>query len=830
MRGRRLKALLPVLLALASSALAGAAGEPFQANYRDIVSRADLDYTTPVARGEEGMPVGNGRMGSLVWTEPSALKLQINRVDVFAENSATNSFPERDADYGSGCAYVDIDLVDFGDDVFEGAAFRQQLALYDGLMTARGRGVTARVLAWPARDVMAVEIDDQRPQPSLISADLRMLRYAVQYHSGLNYDLARTHSVMIRTRNHTATSRLEIRESRTVLIQEFREGDYYNASAVAVGVIGRPAKAKYANESTVRLSAAPGEGRFTILIASAASFDPAKDVAASALTALEAAAAKGFEALRADTSAWWHDFWSKGLVHLHSADGQADFVGQNYTYFLYLMGASSRGDFPPRFGGMLWRTTGDLSRWGAQHWWANTNAYYSNLLPANRLDLLDPMFAMYSGMYDACARAAAEQWGSQGIWIPETIWFDGPEDLPDDVAAEIRDLYLVRKPWDERSERFRRFAEVKQPHESRWNWIDKGRWENGHWVFEDKGKGAFGHTSHILGAGARIAALYWDRYQFTMDEAWLRDRAYPMIKGAAEFYRHFPNFGKDADGKYHLHHTNSGESSWNTSDTPYETACLHMIFPLAIRASEILGADADLRPIWQEIKDNLVERRGASGRGRRAYGAFVYGGPGEIEPIGPEPELKSRFLGFNRLGSFIDGAGIGGAQIFRNRLRLREGPGAIDAEHIGGLSAGIHECLLASAPETDGGEVLLRLFSDWPRSWDAAFTLLARGAFLVSAAMEGGRIDRVEILSQAGGQCRLRNPWPEATVALHRNGARAETLAGALLTFPTAKGERLTLVPLQLAARRPTKVGTTYAPSGFQTRAERRFSNGSEWQ
>ena len=33
---------------------------------------------------------------------------------------------------------------------------------------------------------------------------------------------------------------------------------------------------------------------------------------------------------------------------------------------------------------------------------------------------------------------------------------------------------------------------------------------------------------------------------------------------------------------------------------------MHTIFPLAIRASEILGVDEDLRPVWREINDNLV--------------------------------------------------------------------------------------------------------------------------------------------------------------------------------------------------------------------------------
>lgn len=166
-------------------------------HYRNLVSRADLTYNKPVTRSEEGMPVGNGRMGSLVWTSPSTLKFQINRVDVFAENCATNSFPARDSDYGSGCGYVDIDFVDFGEDVFKGSSFRQHLSVYDGLMTVQGRGITARVLAWPERDVMAVEINDQRDQSTPVNIDLRMLRYAIQYHSGQNYDLMRSHSVMI---------------------------------------------------------------------------------------------------------------------------------------------------------------------------------------------------------------------------------------------------------------------------------------------------------------------------------------------------------------------------------------------------------------------------------------------------------------------------------------------------------------------------------------------------------------------------------------------------------------------------------------------------------
>jgi hypothetical protein len=653
-----------------------------------------------------------------------------------------------------------------------------------------------------------------------------MLRYQVKRITGRNYELVQQHAVEFQTAQHRATSILGIRDGKITLIQKYQEAfkdapPFYDASAVAIGVIGRASRARYLNDATVQLSATAGRGRFTILISSAASFDPRVDVADLAIKELEAAVPKGFAGLRQETADWWRDFWARGFVYMHSDDGQADFVEKHYTYFLYLMGATSRGSYPPHFNGMLWRTTGDMSRWGSQYWSANTLAYYSNLMPANRIELTEPLFSMYFNMKDACALAAQQQWGSQGLWIPEICWFNGPEPLPENLIAEFQDLFLVRKPYEERSKEFQWYVETKTRHASRWNFQADGYWDHGHFVVPTKAavqpdrfgspeiNGIFGHCTHILSVASRIANLFYQRYQFTQDKDWLRQRAYPMIKGAAEFYRHFPNFKKGDDGKYHIYHVNSGESAWNSSDTSNEVSAMRMIFPLAIHVSGLLDVDAELRPVWQEISDNLPgsERRdnrgSGSGRRQRPYGSFVYGGPGAIEPIGPEPELKARFLGFNTLGSFIDSKGIGGAQIFRNRMRLREGPGAIDAEHIGGLCMGIHQTMLESSPASITNDEPIRIFNDWPKDWDAAFSLAARGAFIVSSAFQRGKIPLVEIQSQGGGPCRLANPWGRGEVTLYRNGQKAEDLSGEVLMFPSGKGETVVLVP---KGSQPTRV------------------------
>src|SRR5205823_11598919 len=122
------------------------------------------------------------------------------------------------------------------------------------------------------------------------------------------------------------------------------------------------------------------------------------------------------------------------------------------------------------------------------------------------------------------------------------------------------------------------------------------------------------------------------------------------------------------------------------------------------------------------------------------FGNFVGRGDGAIEPLGSEPEIKRRFLGFNMTGGFIDPAGDGGSQIFRNRLRLREGPGAIDAEHLGGLAFGIHQSLLTSTISNDVTSVAIEVFPAWPKDWAVHFRLLTRGGTMVTAAQKDGKV------------------------------------------------------------------------------------------
>lgn len=791
------------------------------------------------------MPVGNGRMGSLVWTTPSALKLQINRVDVQPINRETTSFFERNTDYMGGCGFVDVELAAAGADTFPPDGTSQQLSVYDALLEMEGRGVSLRVLAWHARDVMAIEIDDRREAPEPLEVKLRMLRHA-----------------WVRTRQHTAASELRADGRRILLTQEFREGAHVARSAVAIAIVGRDATPRFADDTEVRLVAPAARGRAVVLIASAATLGAGEDVAAKALSELDAAAGRGFASLAADNAAWWHAFWSRGSLALHSADGVADFVAAHYHYYLYLMAATSRGEYPPKFNGMIWNTAGDLRTWGTQHWFANLSCYYEALFAANRLDLIEPVFSMYSGMFAAAGTAAAQQWGSRGIFIPETVWFDGLETLPDDVAAEMRDLYLLRKPWTARSARFMDYARVKHGHSSRWNWWGGGQWSGGSWVPTERPTSPFGPVTHILGTTAKVAYLYWRRYEYTRDEAWLRARAWPMLEGAAEFYRYFPNVRKGSDGKYHIAHVNSNESVMGARDTDEDLSAMRGVFAAAVRASEILDVRPDLREAWREMLANLaplptsahpdalrpadysgppVFVRGLKPTANNDTGFTPDGNslpmwffdlvnleaPADLRElagatfdrayragIGPTTAVgvlskwaiagatlgraeATRFLVPNQIRSIAaerPAAYLGGRPL-ANRLALREGAQAMDAQRLGRAAEALQLALLQSAPGAPAGDPVIHVFPAWPDDWDARFVLRARGAFVVTAERKEGKTLFVELQSEAGGTCRLRNPWPSRTVRILRNGRPWREASGPLLILETTRGDLIKVTP-----------------------------------
>ena len=177
---------------------------------------------------------------------------------------------------------------------------------------ADGEATASRlVFAWPAQDVMAVQVKGAGAGQSCACCAPRR-----KYFGGQLENMVRDHVVTVQTRNHTAASRLEVRGECIVLTQEFREGDYCCKSAVAIG------KGEGAGFSTRRRCGwrcSPG----TVLIASAATFRPRGGCRGVRAAPTGSGGGERLGCALRETADWWHEFWSRGWVSLHSADGVA---------------------------------------------------------------------------------------------------------------------------------------------------------------------------------------------------------------------------------------------------------------------------------------------------------------------------------------------------------------------------------------------------------------------------------------------------------------------------------------------------------------------------
>lgn len=93
---------------------------------------------------------------------------------------------------------------------------------------------------------------------------------------------------------------------------------------------------------------------------------------------------------------------------------------------------------------------------------------------------------------------------------------------------------------------------------------------------------------------------------------------------------------------------------------------------------------------------------------------------------------------------------------------------------------------------------VLHLFPGVPASWrEAAFEpMLVPGAFRVGARRVAGQVSAVEIHATVAGMLRLANPWgATGHVRLRRNGRPGRCPAAAVLSLRCAAGDHLTLTP-----------------------------------
>jgi hypothetical protein len=128
----------------------------------------------------------------------------------------------------------------------------------------------------------------------------------------------------------------------------------------------------------------------------------------------------------------------------------------------------------------------------------------------------------------------------------------------------------------------------------------------------------------------------------------------------------------------------------------------------------------------------------------------------------------------------------------------------MSAESGFGAAAALQEMLLQS----QGG--VLRVFPAVPPAWpEAAFdNLRAEGAFVVSAVRSEGKTQWVRILSEVGGECRLRTDFGTPNLkAWSATGPKTFQQEAGSIVFDTQPKEEFWVVCANVSSRLATAVG-----------------------
>lgn len=286
-------------------------------------------------------------------------------------------------------------------------------------------------------------------------------------------------------------------------------------------------------------------------------------------------------------------------------------------------------------------------------------------------------------------------------------------------------------------------------------------------------------------AASWLATHLWEYYDYTRDERFLRETAYPLMKGCAEFCEDF--LWRKSDGVYTAAPSTSPEHGPIDEGTTFTHAVIREILLQTIEAAKVLNVDADAVAKWQDVLQHLAPYRiGRYGQlmewsrdiddpnDKHRHVNHLYGlHPGHtISPLTtPELAEASRVVLEHR-GDGATGWSMGWK--LNQWARLHDGnrsyklysnllkngttnnlwdvhpPFQIDG-NFGG-TAGVTEMLMQSHAGC------IHLLPSLPDAWTKGSIsgLRARGNFGVDIAWAGGQLTEVKVLSQSGLPCVLR--------------------------------------------------------------------------
>ncbi|MDT0685418.1 glycoside hydrolase family 95 protein [Autumnicola psychrophila] len=736
---------------------------PFSSHSQDSTSKNLLWYESPAENWDHALPVGNGRLGAMVFGDPKSERIQLNEDSMWPGGPDWGNSKGTPEDLAEIRKLVNEGKVHLADSLivehfsFKGVARSHQTmgdlfieyqnkdvndykrsldfakAVASSSWKSGGHKVSQEVFASAPDDVLIVRIKTENPDG--INFKLRMNRPDDNGHPTVEVTSPENNVLNMRgmvTQYAGAKNSEPIEIDYGVKFETILEADIKQGS-----VTSENGTLTFKNVQEAIL-----------YIVSSTSFYHDNYISNNERT-LESLQSKDYDSLLSRHIEDYQQYFNRVSIDLGEKepdtlstterlqrvkDGQSDrdLVEKLFQYGRYLLISSSRpGTNPANLQG-LWNK--DIQApWNADyHLNINLQMNYWPAGPTNLSELQEPLFDFTDRLIERGKILAKEQYGMSGT-----------------VAHQTSDLWA--SPW-------------MQAETAYWgSWIHGGGW---------------------------LAQHYWEHYQFTQDTTFLKERAYPALKAYAEFYSDWLT-EDPRDGTLISTPETSPENRYLAQDgqpaaLSRGTAMGHQIiaevFDNTIASAQILGKSDDF---IQKIKDQRGQLRtgiqiGKYGRilewdreyeepekGHRHISHLYALHPGD-DITSEDPELfeAARKTIEHRLEHGGAGPGWSRAWIINFYARLLNPEAAYENIQLFmersiypnlldihppfqidgnfGFTAGIAEMLLQSH------EGFLRILPALPEEWPNGKIkgLKARGNIEVDIAWEDGKLEQLKLTSE----------------------------------------------------------------------------------
>ncbi len=315
-------------------------------------------------------------------------------------------------------------------------------------------------------------------------------------------------------------------------------------------------------------------------------------------------------------------------------------------------------------------------------------------------------------------------------------------------------------------------------------------------------------------AGAWMSLTLWRHYQFTGDEEYLKNTAYPVISGAARFILDFLKENEKGElvtvpsvsPENSYYDPISGEEVKNTVASTIDIAIVRDVFNACILSEKILS-EKNLTGSLLAALDKLPTLKiGADGTIQEWYEDYKEVEPGhrhmshlyslhpsnQISENTPELFEAAEKTIEKRLAERTAQVGWSQTWIINFYSRLFKGNECL--KHISafqknnitpnlfdlhpprifqidgnlGFTAGVAEMLIQSHLQDDNGNFIVQLLPALPDDWQEGSVkgLCARGGFVFDFDWSNGKIKSVCAYSENGGTCKLRYDNKEVDLVL----------------------------------------------------------------